>query len=218
MARELKARVERERALHPAAPVRGDSVRVRDSLEVDDQAFVLVSYDVEYPWPQEEDTADDGRSLNTAVLLQEQTDFTIQAEVQALSDQYQLRGLNGILDTVQRRSKDDTGSVYLLVDHNNITIAGNLTGLPDEAVEDETEWIEFPLDVTRGGEVREREFAVLDITDAPAPAGNPKGVGVPLAPLLRQAMGRGDVLAEVFAGEWTDVGTPERLKQAQSTI
>lgn len=52
--------------------------------------------------------------------------------------------------------------------------------------------------------------------DAPAPAGNPKGVGVPLAPLLRQAMGRGDVLAEVFAGEWTDVGTPERLLRAQS--
>lgn len=60
--------VERERTLHPAAPVRSDSVRVRDSVEVDDQAFVLVSYDVEYPWPQEEDTVDDGRSLNTAVL------------------------------------------------------------------------------------------------------------------------------------------------------
>ena len=28
---------------------------------------------------------------NTAVLLQEQTDYTIQAEVQALSDQYQLQ-------------------------------------------------------------------------------------------------------------------------------
>lgn len=51
--------------------------------------------------------------------------------------------------------------------------------------------------------------------DAPAPAGNPQGVGVPLAPLLRQAMGRGEVLAEVFAGAWTDVGTPERLAQAQ---
>ncbi|MEY2780682.1 MAG: D-glycero-alpha-D-manno-heptose 1-phosphate guanylyltransferase, partial [Pseudomonadota bacterium] len=51
--------------------------------------------------------------------------------------------------------------------------------------------------------------------DAPAPAGNPQGVRVPLAPLLRQAMGRGEVLAEVFAGAWTDVGTPERLAQAQ---
>ena len=40
---------------------------------------------------------------NTAVLLQEQTDYTIQAEVQGLADQYRLRGLNGILDTVQRQ-------------------------------------------------------------------------------------------------------------------
>ena len=43
---------------------------------------------------------------NTAVLLQEQTDYTIQAEVQGLADQYRLRGLNGILDTVQRRSSN----------------------------------------------------------------------------------------------------------------
>ena len=47
---------------------------------------------------------------NTAVLLQEQTDYTIQAEVQGLADQYRLRGLNGILDTVQRRSSNDSRS------------------------------------------------------------------------------------------------------------
>ena len=45
---------------------------------------------------------------NTAVLLQEQTDYTIQAEVQGLADQYRLRGLSGILDTVQRRSSNDS--------------------------------------------------------------------------------------------------------------
>ena len=45
---------------------------------------------------------------NTAVLLQEQTDYTIQAEVKGLADQYRLRGLNGILDTVQRRSSNDS--------------------------------------------------------------------------------------------------------------
>lgn len=90
---------------------------------------------------------------NTALLLERQVDETVRAEVQALADQYRQRGLAGIIDTIHRRSRQDTGSVYLLVDHNNITIAGNLTGLPDEAVEDETEWIEFPLDVTRGGVV-----------------------------------------------------------------
>ena len=41
--------------------------------------------------------------------------------------------------------------------------------------------------------------------------GNPKGDKVKLAPLLRQAMDRGEVSAELYPGPWTDVGTPERL-------
>lgn len=47
--------------------------------------------------------------------------------------------------------------------------------------------------------------------DAPAPAGNPQGVALALAPMLRAAMDRGEVSGEVYAGAWTDVGTPERL-------
>ncbi len=53
--------------------------------------------------------------------------------------------------------------------------------------------------------------------DAPAPAGNPLGVAVPLAPMLRAAMDRGEVSGEVYAGAWTDVGTPERLAQLNAT-
>ena len=44
------------------------------------------------------------------------------------------------------------------------------------------------------------------------PAGNPEGVKAALAPLLRAAMDQGQVSAEIYTGEWTDVGTPERLK------
>ena len=50
-------------------------------------------------------------------------------------------------------------------------------------------------------------------SDAPAPVGNPEGVAVPLAPMLRAAMDRGEVSGEVYRGAWTDVGTPERLAQ-----
>ena len=45
------------------------------------------------------------------------------------------------------------------------------------------------------------------------PAGNPQGLKVKLAPLLRAAMDRGEVSAELYQGPWTDVGTPERLAQ-----
>jgi MurNAc alpha-1-phosphate uridylyltransferase len=41
--------------------------------------------------------------------------------------------------------------------------------------------------------------------------GNPHGSKAPLAPLLRAAMDRGLVSAELYEGAWTDVGTPERL-------
>jgi hypothetical protein len=85
---------------------------------------------------------------NTAVLLERQTDATIRAEIQALADQYRLRGLTGIIDTVQRRSREETGSIYLLTDAVGARIAGNIDRLPAEAVSGQ-EWIEFPLDVKR---------------------------------------------------------------------
>ena len=44
------------------------------------------------------------------------------------------------------------------------------------------------------------------------PAGNPAGVKAALAPLLRAAIARGEVSAELYTGAWTDVGTPARLQ------
>jgi MurNAc alpha-1-phosphate uridylyltransferase len=43
--------------------------------------------------------------------------------------------------------------------------------------------------------------------------GNPQGVKAPLAPLLRRAMDDGRVSASLYTGDWTDVGTPERLAE-----
>jgi len=45
------------------------------------------------------------------------------------------------------------------------------------------------------------------------PAGNPRGIKAALAPLLRAAMDKGCVSAEIYTGDWTDVGTPERLRE-----
>ena len=45
------------------------------------------------------------------------------------------------------------------------------------------------------------------------PAGNPHGIKAKLAPMLRAAMDDAQVTAELYTGEWTDVGTPERLAQ-----
>jgi MurNAc alpha-1-phosphate uridylyltransferase len=50
------------------------------------------------------------------------------------------------------------------------------------------------------------------------PAGNPQGRKAALAPLLRAAMDQGRVSAELFTGDWTDVGTPERLLALNQAI
>lgn len=45
------------------------------------------------------------------------------------------------------------------------------------------------------------------------PGGNPQGHKAPLAPLLRAAMDNGQITAQLYTGDWTDVGTPQRLAQ-----
>ncbi|WP_087747955.1 MULTISPECIES: nucleotidyltransferase family protein [unclassified Acidovorax] len=47
--------------------------------------------------------------------------------------------------------------------------------------------------------------------------GNPQGVKAPLAPLLRRAMDNGRVSAALYTGRWTDVGTPQRLAELNTT-
>jgi len=77
------------------------------------------------------------------------------------------------------------------------------------------------LNLPAGDPARQYTFSTIALyrksfftrPDAPAPAGNPAGVAVPLAPMLRAAMDRGEVGGEVYTGAWTDVGTPERLAQ-----
>lgn len=49
------------------------------------------------------------------------------------------------------------------------------------------------------------------------PAGNPQGLKVPLAPMLRRAMDNGLITAEIHTGPWTDVGTPQRLAQLNAS-
>lgn len=64
----------RERQLRPHLPVREGSVRVRDSVEIGDQAFVLLSFEVEHPWPNEENVGAGGDAAveqHTAVLQAE---------------------------------------------------------------------------------------------------------------------------------------------------
>jgi MurNAc alpha-1-phosphate uridylyltransferase len=75
------------------------------------------------------------------------------------------------------------------------------------------------LNLPKGSEGCDHTFSTIALykraffADCGLPAGNPQGAALALAPLLRVAMDRGQVSGEVYAGEWADVGTPERLTQ-----
>jgi MurNAc alpha-1-phosphate uridylyltransferase len=55
--------------------------------------------------------------------------------------------------------------------------------------------------------------ALFESPWCPITPGNPQGIKAALAPLLRAAMDQGQVSAEVYQADWTDVGTPQRLAQ-----
>ena len=103
---------------------------------------------------------------NTAGLLARQTDATIRAEVQALADQYRILGLPGIVDTIQRRSSERGGGIYLLANGEGKRVTGNLESVP-KAVIDETGWIDFPLDIMVGATKQRRSARAFhaDLTD-----------------------------------------------------
>jgi hypothetical protein len=94
---------------------------------------------------------------NTALLLERQTDETIRAEVQGLADQYQLRGVLGLAETIRSRGQDATGALYLLETPLGERVVGNIVSMPSN-ISDETQWIEFPYEA-RGAQGIERHQA-----------------------------------------------------------
>jgi signal transduction histidine kinase len=86
---------------------------------------------------------------NTAVLIGHQTDATIEAEITGLAEQYAQGGLSRLVRTIERRSRKDGESVYLLTDSNRRPLAGNLERFPGNASYGPG-WIEFPYIVPTG--------------------------------------------------------------------
>lgn len=99
----------------------------------------------------------------TAGFMSQQADETIAAEIAGLAEQYRRRGLDGLTQLIGERIRRDprAESVYLFATGDYRALAGNLTGWPDVAP-DEEGWLNF----RHGGEdgarrTRARAF-VLD--------------------------------------------------------
>jgi signal transduction histidine kinase len=86
---------------------------------------------------------------NTVGILERQAEETIRAEVQALADQYRLRGVSGVADIINRRMEDQTGTLYLLENDQGARLIGNLDDLPGQDPSSGT-WLEFPVAFGKG--------------------------------------------------------------------
>jgi signal transduction histidine kinase len=95
--------------------------------------------------------------FSVADFAQRQTEATLDAEARGLAEQYQERGLAGLVGiiqgrTAQRRATDR--GLYLLTDPMLHPLAGNLANWPSETPL-RPGWIEFPVEDTSGGEAQQ---------------------------------------------------------------
>ncbi len=83
---------------------------------------------------------------STAGYMLRQADETIEAEINGLSERYQLTGLAGLTALIQERvERRPSGStIYLLTDPQFIPLVGNLNGWP-QVDADEDGWLNFEL-------------------------------------------------------------------------
>jgi signal transduction histidine kinase len=86
---------------------------------------------------------------NTVGLMERQTQETIRAEVQGLADQYNQRGLDGVVEVINNRVSEQNGTLYLLVDPAGKRIVGNLEAMPTPSPGDNV-WIDFPITIGKG--------------------------------------------------------------------
>jgi signal transduction histidine kinase len=92
--------------------------------------------------------------VRTAVVMEQQTRDTINAEITGLKEQYRTFGLPGLKQAIERRSaiNPNLASVYLLTDRFNNPIAGNLGGWPTDEPGPEG-WLHFQIEVPDGEKV-----------------------------------------------------------------
>jgi signal transduction histidine kinase len=89
---------------------------------------------------------------STANFIEQQTEATLDAEIAGLAEQYEQRGLSGLVQVIAERSAGERGDamIYLITDPQSHPLAGNLSAWPNAEVI-RPGWIGFPVEIKRGG-------------------------------------------------------------------
>lgn len=88
---------------------------------------------------------------STAAFMEDQTNATIDAEIQGLAERYSLNSLDGLVLSINERIKRNPfgNTIFLLTDPRFEPIAGNLNGWPARKA-DPQGWIDFELEQVGG--------------------------------------------------------------------
>ncbi|MBV8737809.1 MAG: HAMP domain-containing protein [Alphaproteobacteria bacterium] len=90
----------------------------------------------------------------SADFVERQTEATLDAEITGLAEQYNQRGLSGLVQIIAARSAGDTGDgmLYLVTAPDGRPLAGNISGWP-LGVPARSGWLSFAVDVRLNGRV-----------------------------------------------------------------
>lgn len=92
---------------------------------------------------------------STADFIEKQTEATLDAEIAGLAEQYDQRGLSGLVQVIAERSAGERGDamLYLITDPVSRPLAGNLSAWPN-GTEIRPGWIAFPVETGHGANHR----------------------------------------------------------------
>src|SRR5271157_5098787 len=90
----------------------------------------------------------------SADFVERQTEATLDAEINGLAEQYDQRGLSGLVQIVAARSAGDRGDamLYLVTDPDGRPLAGNIAGWP-LGVPARSGWLSFSVKARAKGRV-----------------------------------------------------------------
>lgn len=101
--------------------------------------------------------------FSTANFVEKQTEETIDAEITGLTEQYQQRGLAGLVEIIRTRSADEQSdaTLYLITSARLEPLVGNLSAWPS-ATQIRPGWISFPVQ-GRGRDAGETDSALASV-------------------------------------------------------
>jgi signal transduction histidine kinase len=90
---------------------------------------------------------------STANFVEQQTEATLDAEIAGLAEQYEQRGLSGLVQVIAERSAGERSDamIYLIIDPQSHPLAGNLSAWPNAEVI-RPGWIGFPVEIKHGNQ------------------------------------------------------------------